>query len=57
MALVLLVKVMHRTGALDGRAYIQSIKDTFNDPDAHFERQSYDYLRGLANSLEEELAD
>lgn len=56
MALVLLVKVMHHTGALDGRAYVQALKNTFNDADAKFERPDYEYLRGLANSLEEELS-
>jgi hypothetical protein len=55
MALVMLVKLLHQQRTIDGAVYVKALKDTFNDPDAQFEKQSYDYLRGLATTLEEEL--
>ena len=56
VALVILVKLLHARGVLNGVDYIALLKATFNDPDAQFTRQDYVYLRGLANSLEEEFA-
>jgi hypothetical protein len=55
MALVLLLKMLHDGGTLDANVYVRVLKNTFNDPEAKFERADYQYLRGLANTLTEEL--
>ena len=57
VALVLLVKVMHTNGVLDGNIYNRALKNTFNDPAAKFERQEYEYMQRLAQTLDAELAE
>ncbi len=55
-ALVLLVKVLHSKGVLDGGVYTNALKDTFNDPAAQFTRDEYQYVQALAKYLDEEFA-
>jgi hypothetical protein len=53
--MVLLAKIMHQSGIVDGKEYIRAIRNTFNEPNANFERADYQYLQGLANFLEKEM--
>ena len=56
VALVILVKALHANGVLDGYGYIKALKTVLDDPNAKHERPSYEYLRELVLTLEEELA-
>ena len=56
-AMLILVRLLHTQGTIDAAHYVQAIKETCNQTDAKFERQDYQYLQGLANSLQQWLDD
>ena len=47
--------MLHDGGTLDANVYVRVLENTFNDPEAKFERADYQYLQALANTLTEEL--
>lgn len=55
IALRLLVLELHSSGAIDGRSYVRTLRRQFNDPEAKFEKVSYDLLRRLSVDLSVDL--
>jgi hypothetical protein len=57
LALELLVRLMHTNGVMDASLFTEQLKATYNEPDAKFEKQSYEYFLSLAASLDEWIAN
>jgi hypothetical protein len=52
IAITLLVQMLERRGVMEKGAYLQAIKNTFNAPEADFNRLDYKLLQNLVNMLE-----
>lgn len=56
-ALRILIRLLHKRGVVDAHEFIAGIEQTFNQPDARFDRQSYMALQKFANLLAAEIAE
>lgn len=51
---VMLVRVLEKSGSLEKGRFEQALKETFNHPDAQFERADYQFFAQLLQLLEQD---